>query len=334
MKTPKAIKLPSGSWRCQVMINGKSVSIVRDTKREAEADAIRLKLDAKNPEQSHAQRLKSTTYNQAISDYIERRSNVLSPSTIRGYRIMQRHRFHSVMDLYLALPVDWQKIVNAESKLVGAKTVRNAWGLIASVLSENNMPVPNVRLPAIVKKEHEFLQPEELKRFVEIIHGEKYELAYLLCIHGLRRSEMLAVEKKDVKDGYIHVAGAIVPDENNQFVHKKENKTFESQRYVPVMISRVQELAEQSDNGRLCGWNPEAVKKRLDRICKENDLPKIGLHGLRHSFASLCYHLNISELQTMKYGGWCDINVMKKIYTHLAEIDEHSHENKLKSFFA
>jgi integrase len=56
-------------------------------------------------------------------------------------------------------------------------------------------------------------------------------------------------------------------------------------------------------------------------------------HGLRHSFASLCYHLGISERQLMQWGGWADYQTMHKIYIRLAASDESKAAEQLTGFF-
>ena len=40
MKIPKAVKLPSGSWYVNVMVDGKRLSITAPTKRDAEKEEI------------------------------------------------------------------------------------------------------------------------------------------------------------------------------------------------------------------------------------------------------------------------------------------------------
>ena len=44
VKVPEAEKLPSGSYRCRVMVNGKSKSFTADTKRDAEQAALEYKI--------------------------------------------------------------------------------------------------------------------------------------------------------------------------------------------------------------------------------------------------------------------------------------------------
>ncbi len=42
-KLPTPQKLPSGAWRCQVMVNGKRVSVGEDDPALAQAKAVALK---------------------------------------------------------------------------------------------------------------------------------------------------------------------------------------------------------------------------------------------------------------------------------------------------
>ena len=48
MKMPKAVQLPSGSWRVSVMVQGRRVSVTAATKRQAEQDAAAIKIGAKS----------------------------------------------------------------------------------------------------------------------------------------------------------------------------------------------------------------------------------------------------------------------------------------------
>ena len=43
MKTPKAKRLPSGSWTCRVRIDGQDISITKPTEKEAVAAAMAIK---------------------------------------------------------------------------------------------------------------------------------------------------------------------------------------------------------------------------------------------------------------------------------------------------
>lgn len=341
-RIPKITKLPSGAWHTNVMVDGKRISVTDKDYGKCMAAAMDLVSNRLKGAQPSVKRSKTVSLRDALNMYINSRDAVLSPSTIRGYKKIRDLRFQSVMDSRLCDINDWQYVVNEEAKLCSAKTLKNAWGLIKSVLKKNGIADPDVTIPQVVDNEHPFLQPDQIPELLELIKGEKYELVYLLGLHGLRSSEILGldVEKNLTKD-VIRIRGSKVQTETAKgavkYVSKKETKTEKSRRDVPVMIPRIKELVkEMKKSGTIDSAipdHPEAARKRLNRICKNNGLPEIGLHGLRHTFASLCYHLGLSEMETMRLGGWSDPMVMRKIYTHLAEKDKQNAEMKLKRFF-
>lgn len=331
MKIPKPRKLPSGSWFCQTMIDGKRISVTAPTKSECTTRVIALKVQT--DESGHSEASGDILLGEAIDRYIADRSDVLSPATIRGYNIIRNHRFQNFMDARLCDIPNWQKVINSEAKKCSAKTLRNAWGLISAVIKANGLDPGAVRLPLNISEERAFLQPEQIKVFVDAIHGEPYELEYLLALHGLRRSELLALEKADITDR-IHVNKASVHDAANKMVTKGTTKNRTSTRSVPVMIDRLTELVSECPDGQLISSNMGTVNSHLAKVCRESSLPIITLHGLRHSFASLCYHLKISELQCMELGGWSDLTTMRKIYTHIADEDRRKAASELKGFFS
>ena len=332
MKLPKAKQLPSGSFRAQVTVHGRRLSFTRDTEEEAVNAALLAMLSTNKDEAERQKALSKITLCSAIDTYIANRKNVLSPSTLRAYKSIKENRFQGIMNLPLNERINWQMVINSEAEEISAKTLKNCWGLIRSVLHENNIPIESVRLPQVVKKQRPFLQPEEIKTFVNAVDGHRYELPYLLCLHGLRRSEMLALTKNSVRDGFIHVHGSVVEGMDG-FVHKDTNKNASSNRTVPVMIPRLQKLVNASETDQLCPWHPGTIEKPLTTVCKHAGITIVSLHDLRRSFASLCYHLNISEAQTMEWGGWSDISTMRKIYIQIAESDRQKKAEELKSFF-
>ena len=312
-----AQKLPSGNYRVQYYKDGKRHSVTRPTAYEAEREAALL-ANGNIPD---------ITLHEAIDCYINERKNVLSPSTIVGYRVIQRNRFQSVMHLPIADKIRWQQVVNDEALTISPKTLYNSWGLVKAILTTYGVAVPRVQLPQRITEEHEFFQPEEIKKFVKLIEGHENEAHFLLCLHGLRKSEMLAVTDSDIRGGYIYVRGSIVRTEANTYVSRDSNKTVKSRRQVPIFIDRLKTLPLDHN----CA--PDTIGDRFQRLCRENGLPQIGLHGLRHSFVSLCYYLGISLMVTMRYGGYSNPTVVQSIYTHLANRELKDSEAKLKQFF-
>jgi integrase len=234
---------------------------------------------------------------------------------------------------------DWQRIINREAITCSPKTLKNAWGFVRSVVEDvtGQFP-PSVKLPAPIQPDKPFLTPDQIKVFVEAVKDTQYAVPSLLALSSLRASEIEALDWKDIpnKPQFIRVSGAVVLNEENKMVRKKSNKNTTSTRNVPVMIPELLEALERDrkPSGPVIGMHQSSLREGIDRICKKSNLPQVGIHGLRHSFASLAYHLQIPEKIAMEIGGWSDSTTMQKIYTHIAKSDITRYQTKMFDFFS
>lgn len=334
MKKPEARQLPSGAWFCRVRIDGQDVSITRDDKDVAEAEAYAIKTGIKEAEKKQ----KKKTLSQAIDDYIEVRQNILSPSTIRGYRIIQNNRFQSMMkkDVYSVKQDQWQRAVNLESKRFNAKTLTNSWRFLSSVIAETTGEQIKIRLPQVVANERPWLTPEQIPAFVEAVKGSSIEVPALLALSSLRCSELLNLRWTDIdlEKGVLRVNGAAVCDEDGNLVRRQETKNITSRRTVPIIPPLRDALNRMPSHGEyVVTMTANGIYKHINRICADNGLPEVGIHGLRHSFASLAYKLEMPEKIAMQIGGWANDQTMRKIYTHLAQEQITSHSQNFVNFF-
>jgi len=337
MKIPKARRLPSGMYNIQLRLDGESISITESTKAKCEAEARYIKSQHKAGKRKKPVGA-DMTLKQAIDAYIQSRDNLLSPSTIRGYDAILNNRFQNLMDKRLA-DINWQEACNnetvaikkkkcepAETKKISGKYLKNTWGLVSSVLKYHKLEVPTVSLPQVAKKNKAWIEPSDIHKFLDAVKGNEYEFQIILALHGLRNSEILKVDESKIQNGFITVSGAVVCDKDGKFVDKETNKNRSSQRIVPVLIPRLNEVER-------IPCHPNTIRVNINRICKKIGLPEVGTHGLRRSFASLCYHLGLSERETMELGGWSDANTMREIYIHLAQKDKEKASKKLANFF-
>lgn len=335
MKIPKAKQLPSGAWFCRVRIDGQDISITRNTEREAVAEAMAVKAGIKDVEK----RPKKKTLTAAIDDYIEARQNILSPSTIRGYRIIQNNRFQSMMmkDVFSVTQDQWQRAVNLESKRLNAKTLTNSWRFLSSVICEATGEQLKIRLPQIVSNERPWLTPDQIPVFVKAIQGESIEIPALLALSSLRCSELLNLRWKDIdfEKGVLRVNGAAVCDEDGNLIHRQETKNITSRRVVPIIPPLRDALNGVAYRGEyVVNMTANGIYKHINRICSENGLPQVGIHGLRHSFASLAFNLGMPEKVAMQIGGWANDQTMRRIYTHLAQDQIADCSQDFVNFFA
>lgn len=334
MKVPAPRKLNSGTWFIQMRLGGESVPVSAGTRTECIRQAEQIKADYRNGKRPQPDRA-CITLRSAIEQYIQVRENVKSPETIRGYYVILHNRFQAYMGRDIR-QIPYQRMINEEAKTVAAKTLYNAWGLVSSSVQAAGMARPNVSLPEKQTQEHDYLTYDQILVFVDAIRGTDVEIPALLALHSLRRSEICALDWAQLRDHTITVAGAVVYDKNNKRIYKDTNKNATSRRTVPIMIPRLQELVDQGGGktGRVVTTAPGAICRRVNRVCRAAGLPEIGVHGLRHSFASLCYHLQVPMMITMRLGGWKNDKVVREIYTHLADADIAQQVDEIRNFFS
>lgn len=331
IKIPKAKQLPSGSWHIYLAAEKQPITEPTKDLCEAKARAFRAGFIEKQ------KKLPALTWTKAIDQYIADRSESLSPETIRGYRIIQRNRFQGIMQKPISTTINWQAEINAALSVLSDKSVKNSWGLITVIMRVNEIPVPRVLFPVPEKREREFLDPQQIITFCEAARGDTCEMAMLLGLHSLRMSEVRALrfpDSFDLENDNILISGAVVHNERNEEVFKKRNKTKKSTRTVPIMIPRLKELLEmQNEEGYIVRESPSTINRHIRNVVEKAGLPGITEHCLRHSFASLGYHLRLSEIEVMGMGGWSDSSTVHNIYLHLAQRDRLKAENKMAKFY-
>lgn len=338
MKVPTPRKLPSGSWFIQLRLGGESIPVTASTEKECKKQATLIKAEHVAGKRKVSR--SELTLREACDRYIARKERAgASPSTIRGYEYIVKHRFQEFMDRPVSRSLDWQGAYDADAAEMSPKSMANAWGLIRTVCrKECGVELPEVVTKTPDRKEHAFLEPDQIKTFVAATAGDPYQIPLLLCLLSCRSSEVqgLTWDAVDLKENRIHICRTVVRDKNQKFVEKDKTKTEGSDRYIPIFIPELRAAldAVPDKTGPVVAAAPNTVCRRANKICDENDLPRVGQHGLRHSFASLCYSLEVPLRITMRLGGWENEQVISEIYTHLDKKHIGSQISKLESFFA
>ena len=90
---------------------------------------------------------------------------------------------------------------------------------------------------------------------------------------------------------------------------------------------------DRKPEGPVLNVSPNWLRLQIHKACKEAGITDVGVHQLRHSWASLAYHLQVPSKIAMEIGGWSDEKTMQKIYTHIAQSDLSRYETALTDFF-
>lgn len=333
IKVPKPRQIKSGAWNIELRAEGQSITEATPELCIAKARAIRAGfIEAKT-------KTENITLTKAIDKYISSKDAVLSPETVRTYRNYQRKRFASLMEMNVAAitPAIAQAAVNTETRSCSEKTAHCAWGFVNTVIASVTGQRLDIRTAQVASEEHAWLMPQQIYVFCDAIAGQPCEIGALLALSSLRRSEILALtwDNIDLEHRVIHIRGALVFNEQNKLVVKKQNKNKTSRRDVPIMMNQLFDAlsAVPDKTGRVVNTSANTLGRQINRICDARGLPRVGVHGCRHSFASLAAHLHVPEPVAMEIGGWADSKTMRNIYTHVSKLDIANSQNEIAAFF-
>lgn len=338
-KLPKPQKLPSGVWRCQVMVDGKRVSVTDEDPGVAQAKAVALREGIIRKQE---EKTGNITLREAIDQYIEARENVLSPSTINGYREIQRNRFQSLMGekVQNIQERDLQAAVNEDAKTVSAKTIKNALGLTVAVISEyKEINIKKVRLPQRKRKEHDYMDESDMMDLFEAIQGSPVEIPILLAVWlGMRRSEIMGLcwDCIDFNSSKIEVKRTYVKDKEHGYVLRDEMKTEASRRTLDCpgyIMQKIAAYTPENRTGRIFNIHPNTIYQTMKRLCEREGIAFVGVHGLRHTNATVMLSLGIVDKVAMARGGWSTDITMKQIYQHVFKSDKEKAGKRVDDFF-
>lgn len=347
MKVPKAKKVSSGNWFIRLRLGGENVNVTAPTEKQCTREAAAIKAEylsgKRAPKPEQPDKPPSPTLTQAIDDYIGKKDRTLSPSTIRGYRAIQKHRFQILMGRAVDDIQDdeWQSLINAELALASPKTVVNAFAFIRTVIRQqtgHEIPMDGITMPSVPPADTAFLSADEIPKFVEAIKDSRVAVAALLALSSLRISEISALNWEHIPENptFIKVSGAVVRGSDSAWVKKKQNKNRTSTRSVPILIPELSEAIERlrKPSGPVMDYDQDTLRVEVHKACQRAKITDVTVHGLRHSFASLAYHLQVPEKIAMEIGGWSDPGTMHKIYTHIAQSDITRYQTAMADFYA
>lgn len=330
----KASKLPSGKWRVCLYLgvkNGRDVrkTITGSTKKEAETKA------AQYIAENHLDDMPMTV-GDAVDKYIMDMSAVLSPSTIRGYRTIQKYNITGIAP-YMADRLrqdDLQGWVNALSKKYSPKTIRNAYGLVRSAVKAVRPSFNyDIKLPA--KDADMVLIPsdEDVQKMLKSANPTLKTCIMLAAFCSLRRGEICYLRYRDVKNGCISVHGDMVKDAELHWVMKDHAKTAKSNRLVRVPDFVLDAIGTGDPDDRIVPCVPDAITNAFGRLMKRLGMP-YHFHLLRHYFASSLIAQGVPRTYVQALGGWESGATLDKIYTHILQTSANEYSKKVSDFFS
>jgi integrase len=208
------------------------------------------------------------------------------------------------------------------------------WNMIARNAADG------VKAPRPAPEEMHPLSPDEARKLIEAVRGDKLEALYVLAVHtGMRQGELLALKWEDVdlNEGIIHIRRTLARSGGR--IALGEPKTKGSRRPVHLTGAAVEALRNHlerqleeierlgdlyRDNGLVFTSqvgtliNPTNLRRRsFAPLLERAGLPQIRFHDLRHTCATLLLTRNVHPKHVQELLGHATVAITLDTYSHV-----------------
>lgn len=289
-----------------------------------------------------------------LEDYAK---SALRPTTFQTYAtLIHKHITPAlgVIILNKLQPIAIQRFYNEklengradQSGGLSTQTVRYFHAILREALGHavkwqllHRNPCELVDPPSIRKKEITTLDTKDVNHFLGIAKQDRYYISFLIAITtGLRRGEILGLRWKDVdfESKALSIRKNLVILNNKPTL--QDPKTKDSSRFVTLPSLVINALIEhkriQDEEKQMIGddYNtldlvictsvgtpvgPRNLLRSFHNLLKKADLPKMRLHELRHSHATLMLKQGEHPKVVSERLGHSNTRITMDIYSHV-----------------
>ncbi len=298
---------------------------------------------------------KGTTFQEWVNTWLE--VNKKNSITGKSYTVYQTIIEHHIKDTNLGKMllekvkrVDIQKYFNEKAEALSPRHLKLIKVLVSDALNVAELdamiiksPCKNIKLPTIVNKDIDPLNPTEIKLLLEVAApgSTMYNMIYCALHTGMRRGEILGLRWQDVDFDKKQIAVSQQAKEDPT----KENrliigtlKTPAANRMIPMDKGLIEVLrwhqVRQNKTADEFGdayndldlifcqpqgdiISPSVISNRFRAVMEKTEIPKRTFHQLRHTFASVAISQGLNIKAVSAILGHEKISTTLDIYGHL-----------------
>jgi integrase len=204
-------------------------------------------------------------------------------------------------------------------------------------------PCRGVRLPKLPRKAKRIWSAAEARQYLAVASADRLHAAWRMALYGLRREEICGLRWKDVDLGArtltISIVRVVV---DGKVITKSAPKSERSARTLPLDADlaaaltalRKAQAAERLAAGeayRASGYvavdelgeavNPEWLSDEFERLVRRAGVPRLTLHGCRHTGLSLMEKDGVPISIISRWAGHATPEFTYRVYVHAEQDD-------------
>ena len=264
----------------------------------------------------------STPATPTFQEYSEKvlttfKSRSLKNNTLVGYRGYCRNHIYPVfgnMQIGSITPTDIQEYLNGKSDMAHKSLKEHLnymsqvfeYAIAEGIIKENPAANRIIVNPSNRVKPREAVDPDDFRDIYsnlgELKHGDATVVAFCMFT-GMRRGELLGLQRKDIDSEFIHVTKEITYAGRNQPQIDWTGKTANAIRVIPVTDLIRPFIPDCDPETYIFGMKDEPPTNMLQvrawqRITRTIDMHGSTPHQFRHTFATICNNAGIDLKST------------------------------------
>jgi integrase len=223
----------------------------------------------------------------------------------------------------------WKKIKRGDPS---ARTIRHAHAVLHNVLQHavrtrkiKFNPASDVELPTVTPKEPVTLTAAQTRTFLTAVKDHRFGSLFAVALgYGLRIGELIALRWGDTDP--VHETIIVRHSMTRSWSGKEmlaPPKTGKGLRVIPLPPGTFTRLFPELGESQAFVWNLDGkpltariVSRDLEKILKANGLPRMGMHGLRHTCFTILAHQQGGVLVVRDLAGHASAALTSGTYVH------------------
>jgi len=258
---------------------------------------------------------------------------------------LQKLQPEDLDELYVKLLTEGKR--NGSGGGLSAKSVRNVHATIQSALSDATRKgtvfrnVADIADPPSISRSGRSMNvwtSDQLRAFLDGIAGhELYPLYFLAATTGMRRGELaglrwrnvdldaarLTVNKQVVSVEYELIEDDLKTASSRRTIDLDEQTTAMLRRHRRRQLEERMASGQRDDDGFVFGRpdgspvHPDLISQTFQRVMDQSELPRIRLHDLRHTHATILLQQNVHPKVVSERLGHSSIAFTMTVYQHV-----------------